>query len=65
LGTGISYESCVILATAAKSGAGWFKNIGVMETVARDVIGPDLTEADDEFSDKITAIFEWAADGNA
>ncbi|SDK27937.1 MULTISPECIES: ATP-dependent nuclease [Bradyrhizobium] len=65
LGTGISYESCVILATAAKSGAGWFKNIGAMETVARDVIGPDLTEADDEFSDKITAIFEWAADGNA
>jgi hypothetical protein len=59
---GISDESSLVLAKAAKSGAGWFKNVSAMEMVAGDIIGPDLTEATDDFGEKIAAIFKWTTD---
>jgi putative ATP-dependent endonuclease of OLD family len=59
----ISDESSIILATAAKSKAGWFKSITAMEAVACDIVGPDLTSGAEDFCDKIAAIFKWAADG--
>jgi putative ATP-dependent endonuclease of OLD family len=62
-GTGITDASSQILAAGAKSGAGWFKTVGAMEMVARDIIGPDLGYAAEEFLEKIEAIFEWMQDG--
>jgi putative ATP-dependent endonuclease of the OLD family len=62
-GTGITDATGEILAAAAKSGAGWFKTVGAMETVARDIIGPDLGDSAEEFSEKIESIFDWIQDG--
>jgi putative ATP-dependent endonuclease of OLD family len=59
----MSAENRDILAAAAKSGAGWFKSVGAMELVAREVIGPDADNANDAFRRKIRAIFKWTADG--
>lgn len=59
----MSPENRNILAAAAKSGAGWFKSISAMESVAREVIGPDMDSATDAFRRKIGAIFRWTADG--
>ncbi len=59
---GISLESRAILGKAARSGKGWFKNVGAMQAVARDVIGPDLPHADEEFRAIIYQLFDWAAD---
>jgi putative ATP-dependent endonuclease of OLD family len=59
---GITDESSEVLAAAAKSGSGWFKTVTAMETVAREIIGPTLGEATDEFSEKIEAIFDWMRD---
>jgi putative ATP-dependent endonuclease of OLD family len=57
----ISRESRAILAQAAKSGAGWYKNITAMEMVARDVVGPALANATGDFRARIKAIFDWVA----
>ena len=61
-GDGITDESSNILAVASKSGAGWFKTVTAMETVAREIIGPTLDEAEEDFSEKIEAIFNWMQD---
>jgi putative ATP-dependent endonuclease of the OLD family len=34
-----------------------------MEDVARDIVGPDLENADEGFRKLIAAIFDWAGDG--
>ncbi len=47
------------LAKAAKSGS-WFKRISLMETAAREIVGPDLPNAKEEFQDVINQIFSWA-----
>jgi len=36
-----------------------------MERAARDIVGPDLTDADEEFRDIVERIFEWASNGRA
>jgi hypothetical protein len=59
----MSAENRNILAAAAKSGAGWFKSVSAMESVAREVIGPEMDNASDAFRRKIRAIFKWTADG--
>jgi putative ATP-dependent endonuclease of the OLD family len=59
---GISDESSLVLAKAAKSGAGWFKSVSAMEMIASDIIGPDLADATEDFFEKIAAIFKWTAD---
>jgi putative ATP-dependent endonuclease of OLD family len=61
----MSTENRDILAVAAKSGAGWFKSVGAMEMVAREVIGPDMANASATFRRKISAIFKWIVDGGA
>ena len=43
--------------------AGWFKSVTWMEDVARDIVGPDLANADAGFRALVDAIFAWA--GNA
>ena len=50
------------MAAAAKRGAGWYKTVTAMETVAREIVGPTLGDATDEFIGKIEAIFDWMQD---
>jgi putative ATP-dependent endonuclease of the OLD family len=59
---GFSREHRGLLAKAAKSGKGWFKTVSAMEAVARDIVGPDLLNADAGFREIIDTIFEWTAD---
>ena len=40
----------------------WFKSVTSMEGVARDIIGPDLVNADAGFRERVERIFTWAAD---
>jgi putative ATP-dependent endonuclease of OLD family len=64
LGAGaISVESRAILARAAKTRkSGWFKSVTWMEDAARDIIGPDLANAEAGFRALIDEIFAWASD---
>lgn len=64
LATGsISPESRNLLAKAATTRrAGWFKSVSWMEEAARDIVGPDLEQADPVLRALIDSIFEWAAD---
>jgi putative ATP-dependent endonuclease of OLD family len=60
---GISVESRKVLGKAARTKkAGWFKSVTWMEDVARDIVGPDLENADEGFRSLIDEIFEWADD---
>ena len=59
---GFSPENRDVLARAAKSGKGWFKTVSAMEAVARDIVGPDLPNADTGLKEIIDAIFGWIAD---
>lgn len=61
---GITPESRQILGKSARTKArGWFKSVTWMEDVAREIIGPDLSNADAGFRALIDDIFTWA--GNA
>jgi hypothetical protein len=60
---GISEENRAVLCKAAKSGKGWFKTVSAMELAAREVIGPDLPNADADFEAVIDGLFGWATDG--
>ena len=60
--TRISQEDRAVLSAAAKSKQNaWFKSIGRMESVARDLIGPDLDCANPKLADVVGSIFEWVA----
>ena len=59
----ISIDSRRILGKAARTRkAGWFKSVTWMEDVARDIIGPDLANADVGFRSLVDEIFAWAND---
>jgi putative ATP-dependent endonuclease of OLD family len=61
----ISRRSRAILGEAARTRkAGWFKSVSWMEGVARDIVGPDLADADAdrEFKALIEDLFEWSSD---
>lgn len=62
----ITLESRKILGKAARAKrASWFKSITSMENVAREIIGPDLRNADMGFLTRVEEIFAWVknADG--
>jgi hypothetical protein len=40
--------------------AGWFKSIGKMEGVARDILGPNMDATDAGFRDVVRPLFRWA-----
>lgn len=66
LENGYSEEARVVLGKAARGRKnGWFKSVTWMERAARDIIGPDLADADEEFRAIIERIFEWASNGHA
>jgi hypothetical protein len=59
-----SVENRTFLGNASRiRKAGWFKSVTWMEAVGRNVVGPDLANANAEFKGTIEAIFEWASDG--
>jgi hypothetical protein len=61
--TRITADSRCILGKAARTKkAGWFKSVTWMEDVARDIIGPDLDNADPGFRSLVAEIFAWAND---
>ena len=60
---GITHESRAFLGKAARmKKAGWFKSVTWMEDVARQIVGPDLANADAGFRELVGSIFAWAAD---
>ncbi len=60
---GITLESRAILGKAARAKkAGWFKSVTWMEDVGRDVVGPDLANADAVFRALVKEVFAWAGD---
>lgn len=59
----MSRESSTVLGKAARSRrAGWFKSVTWMEAIAREVVGPDLANADPGFRGLVEGIFAWASD---
>lgn len=55
-------ESRAILGAAARmKRAGWFKSVTWMEDAARDIIGPDLANADAGFRGLLENVFAWSA----
>lgn len=57
----ISLENRMLLGKAARTRkSGWFKSVTWMEDVARDIVGPDLGNADADFRKLIDEIFTWA-----
>lgn len=58
-----SDELRMILASASKNKSnGWYKSVSKMEVVARNIVGPNLEYADDEFRENVELIFTWIAD---
>jgi putative ATP-dependent endonuclease of OLD family len=56
-------KSRTILGIAARTKrAGWFKSVTKMEAVARDIVGPDLENADPGFRSLVEDIFAWIDD---
>lgn len=59
----LSQEQRELLASAAKrKRQSWFKNVTYMEHVSRDIICPDLPNADKAFPAIVERIFAWTAD---
>lgn len=61
---GITADSREVLGKAARTRkAGWFKSVTWMEDVARDIVGPDLANADAGFQEVVRNIFVWVSNG--
>lgn len=50
-----------LLGSIAKGTAAWFKTVGRMEAVGRNIVGPGLDDAADEFRAKIEELLSWAS----
>lgn len=60
----LSVETRALLGRASRmKRAGWFKSVSWMESVARDIVGPDLATADAGLKALIDEIFAWAENG--
>lgn len=58
---GVNADVRATLARASQTKkSGWFKSVGWMEDVARDIVGPDLPNADPDFVAIIRSIGAWA-----
>jgi putative ATP-dependent endonuclease of OLD family len=66
---GVTLQNCreeqsptvrLVLGKAAQSRQNaWFKSVGKMERIARDIVGPALSSGDPEFAGLLTALFGW------
>ena len=60
----LSAEAREALAKASSGkNAPWFKSVGAMEEIGRNVVGPALSEVDEDFRRIVGALFDWATDG--
>lgn len=54
----------IVLGKASRTKkAGWFKSVTWMEQVAREIVAPDLSECDQDFSKAVFDLFEWMENG--
>jgi hypothetical protein len=61
---GVSPENRRTLGKASRRRKrGWFKSVTWMERVTREVVGPDLTNADAGFRAIVESFMTWAVDG--
>src|SRR3546814_12252433 len=61
---GVTPESRPILGKAARTKkAGWFKSVMWMEDVGRELVGPNLANADAGFRALVDRLFGWASTG--
>lgn len=59
--SGFTIESRKLLGESSRiRNDGWFKSISKMESVAHDILGPNLDAADAEFRDLVLNLFGWA-----
>lgn len=57
----LSVDKRAILGRAARTrNRGWFKSVTCMEEIGRNIVGPDLADADAGFQRIIESIFVWA-----
>jgi hypothetical protein len=52
-------RKCLAKASTTKNSS-WFKNVSCMEHISVNIIAPNLNNADDDFQQKISNLFEWA-----
>lgn len=55
----LSIEVRSMLGRAAKMNKGWFKSVGAMETIGRDIIGSEFAQADQRFQNDLNTLFTW------
>ena len=58
----ITKETRELLGKASRIRNGWFKSVRAMEGVARDIVGPELQNADAAFRAIVEGVFGWIAD---
>jgi ABC-type multidrug transport system ATPase subunit len=62
LASGFTAETRAIVGKIARGKqASWFKSVSKMEHVAREIVGPNLSEAKEGFRAIITGLFAWVA----
>lgn len=59
--SGLSPATRHLLAVASTRHVGWFKQLGVMEDAARQVIGPAVLQSEPRFAQRIESLFTWIA----
>jgi len=63
-----SPDTRVILGRASRhkeSKKSWYKSLGAMEKVGKEIVGPDLDNAEQAFKDVISAIFKWTSNATS
>ncbi len=58
---GISEDTRVPIGKVARTKSGWFKTVSCMEELAREIVAPDLKQADADFRKIIEDVFAWAS----
>jgi len=43
----------------------WYKSVSAMERIGKEIVGPNLADADEGFKEIIDSIFQWVEHGNA
>lgn len=57
---GFSAQTRTLLGIASKTrGNGWFKSVTTFQEIAKEVVGPHLTEADEDFQELINKLRAW------
>ena len=52
-----------MLGRASRMSKGWYKSVGAMETIGRDIVAPGFAQSDLRFQNDLHALFNWCAGG--